>query len=522
MSTEHATHSTQRVTRIASCFSRLINPIIIKEMRGQMRGPRAFVVLTLYLAGLGGLTYGLYRLTLYTLTRYSGVSIQSAYIGQILFSGLALLVLLCICFITPSLTAGAISGENERRTYDMLLSTPLRPLSILWGKMVASLMWIFMLILAAVPLSSIIFVFGGIALRDIIQVIGLLGLVAVTYGSIGMFFSALTQRTGLATIFTYLVVMFCVFGGMFVWIAANVLGVSQVVPRQLLCFSPINALASAIITPEMNMYGGPWPISLMMFLGGGDWFYSSDVLSRPLWQYTTAVYLAVTAVLWPVTAQLVKPIRRWRPGWRGWLVWLLTLLLAAGVLAIAFGTNWGSTGFKPPAPPPIPTAVPVAVGEPVDIPTPPPTPTPIPLPTPPSSEEVKEMLEGFVVQNIMQNLMPADYNLLSDSGAFCDLEVLELAGFAPDGTQIQAALWAYCRVYTVEDGELQAGAGVSIPLVVSLTWRPDGRWGVESYYLHAANMLSPGVRQRLLENPYDESAGEARLRERAQKELLEE
>ncbi|MCX7680823.1 MAG: ABC transporter permease [Anaerolineae bacterium] len=517
MSTEHAARS-------MPYLARFINPIIIKEMRGQMRGPRAFVVLTLYLAGLGILTYGLYRLTLTSFAQYAGVTPQSAYLGQILFSSLALLILLCICFITPSLTAGAISGENERRTYDMLLSTPLRPISILWGKMVASLMWIFMLILAAVPLSSIIFVFGGIALRDIIQVIGLLGLVAITYGSVGMFFSALTRRTGQATVFTYLLVMLCVFGGMFVWVAANILGIAQTFPRQILSFSPVNALASAIITPEMSVYGAPWPISLMMFLGGGDWLYSAEVLSRPLWQYTTAVYLALTAVLWLVTVQLVKPVRRWRLGWRGWLVWLLVLLLVAGGLAITFGTAWGSTGFKPStAPVPVPTAAPVAfeAASHIDTAPLPPTPTPPPPPPlPPSAAEVEDMLEGFVVQNVMQNLMPPDYHLLSNVGAFCDLEMLELTEILTDRSHIQTALWAYCRVYSVEDGELRAGAGVSMPLVVSLIWQPDGTWGVESYYLHAANLLSPMVRQRLVKDPYDEAAGEARLREQAQERLL--
>ena len=36
-----------------------INPIIVKEIRGQMRGPRAFWVLTAYLLGLALFTYGL-------------------------------------------------------------------------------------------------------------------------------------------------------------------------------------------------------------------------------------------------------------------------------------------------------------------------------------------------------------------------------------------------------------------------------------------------------------------------------
>lgn len=512
---------------LASCLiSRLINPIIIKEMRGQMRGPRAFIILTAYLAGLGGLTYALYRMTLTSFAGYTGVSPQSAYVGQTLFYGLAFLVLLCVCFITPTLTAGAISGEQERRTYDMLLSTPLRPFSILWGKMVASLMWIFMLILAAVPLSSLIFIFGGIALRDIIQVIGILGLVAVTYGSLGMFFSALTRRTGQATVFTYLIVMAFIFGGVFFWVGSNIMGRGDVMPRGLACLSPIGALASALITPEGTL--GPVGGLSMLLVGGTDWFHSSGRLFRPLWQYTTAVYLALTVMLWLVTAQLVRPVRRWRLGWKGWLLRLFIVLLLAGELGVVFGSDWGTTGLRAssPQPFPAPTAVPVAsvpvAWEVVDLPTatPPPTPTPVPLPTPPSPAEVEEMLEGFVVQNLMQNIMPQDYERLFNAGAFCDLEVLDISGFAPDGRQVQASLWVYCRVYSAEDGELQPGVGLSLPLVASLFYDQNGLWRLDSYYIHAANMLSPEVRQHLLVHPYDEAMGEARLRERAREALL--
>ena len=41
--------------------------------------------------------------------------------------------------MTPSFAAGAITGEKERKTYEMLLASPLKPGAIVVGKMVASL-----------------------------------------------------------------------------------------------------------------------------------------------------------------------------------------------------------------------------------------------------------------------------------------------------------------------------------------------------------------------------------------------
>ena len=98
-----------------SLFKRLrpgLNPIIIKELRSRMRGWRAFAVLTAVLLLLGGISYLLYRIVLSSL-RYSSTPL-SPVIGQALFAGLSVVELLMICFVTPAITAGSISGEQER------------------------------------------------------------------------------------------------------------------------------------------------------------------------------------------------------------------------------------------------------------------------------------------------------------------------------------------------------------------------------------------------------------------------
>ena len=41
--------------------------------------------------------------------------------------------------MAPSFAAGSITGEKERKTYEMLLASPLRPGAIVLGKLVASL-----------------------------------------------------------------------------------------------------------------------------------------------------------------------------------------------------------------------------------------------------------------------------------------------------------------------------------------------------------------------------------------------
>ena len=97
-----------------------VNPIIIKELRSRMRGPRAFITLTVILLLIGGLMYAMMQIILST-SRYT--NILSPVVGQSMFAALAYLELFMICAITPAVTSGAISSEKEKQTYEMLMAT---------------------------------------------------------------------------------------------------------------------------------------------------------------------------------------------------------------------------------------------------------------------------------------------------------------------------------------------------------------------------------------------------------------
>jgi hypothetical protein len=105
-------------------------------------------------------------------------------------------------------------------------------------------------------------------------------------------------------------------------------------------------------------------------------------LARPLWQYTVALYGAISVVLYLLTTQLVKPVRRWRIGRRGWLVVALVTLIVGGGLFRIFrhGTGGGLGAGITPTPPPA-RAFPVIRG--IEVPPPPPVPTPTPFDAPP-------------------------------------------------------------------------------------------------------------------------------------------
>jgi len=313
-----------------------INPIIVKELRSRMRGARAFAILTGVLLLLGVVSYALYRIVLATST-YSS-SPLSPQIGQILFVALAFLELMMVCFIAPAVTAGAISGERERQTYEMLLTTPLRPTSILWGKLVSALSYVFLLIFAAVPLASLVFIFGGVSLREMFKALIILLAVTVMLGVVGVFMSAWLGRTARATVASYLVVLALLIGPVFIYILVGVLRQAEP-PRWLLIPNPVSALFSALSPsmPSDGLSGFFW--SLGMGLGGNLALLSGTSATgvpRPLYHYTLPLYGALTLGLYFGATRLVRPTQRWRLGWRAVLITIAVLALFGGLVAGVF------------------------------------------------------------------------------------------------------------------------------------------------------------------------------------------
>lgn len=311
-----------------------INPILIKELRSRMRGGRAFLTLTIILVFLSIFSYAVARLA--TAANQFSSSPISPQIGQTVFAGLAFLLLFIICAVTPAITANAISEEKEKLTFDMLLATPLHPVGILWGKLLSSMIYVFLLIFAALPIASLVFTYGGVNIRDMLKTVLVLLAVTLMIGMTGLFLSALLGRSGRAVATTYIVVLLLVLAPLFLAAGASMFG--QVQPPRLLLFpSPISALVSAMspsVNPQ-NLVGFSW-----MF-GGTYWIMASppisfDSIPRPLYHYSLPLYLATSLVLYLLASRLVLPARRWQIRWHEWVLALVVLLGFTGILALGY------------------------------------------------------------------------------------------------------------------------------------------------------------------------------------------
>jgi len=321
---------------IKSIFNRRweTNPIIVKELRSRMRGGRAFATLTVTLILLTIVGYAVYRMTLAS-SIYSSSPV-SPLIGQSLFAGLSFLLLLIIAAITPSVTAAEISAEKEKQTYEMLMTTPLLPASILWGKLISSLSYVFLILFAAIPLASLVFIYGGVSIRDMVKTLLALFVIAVLFGVIGLFFSALFNRSSQATVVSYLVIALLLFGPLFAGILSGAMRQSDP-PRWMLAPSPLMVISSTF-SSSVN----PQSISSAFYMLGSPIYWlmgsapiSQDSIPRPIYHYVLPFYLLVTILLYLLTSRLVKPVRRWQIQWSEAV--LALVLILGFVSAVSMG-----------------------------------------------------------------------------------------------------------------------------------------------------------------------------------------
>ena len=175
-----------------------LNPVMLKELRGRMRGLRGFAIITIFL-----ILMSFFTILLYLLRVPQGGAVVTGELGRLLFIGVLFIELMLIIFIVPALTAGAITSERERKTYDLLQTTLITKAAFVVGKMQSALGYIMLLLLSAIPLQSIAFLFGGVSEAEMILALLILAVSAMALGAFGMFFSSVTERTLSATVRAY-------------------------------------------------------------------------------------------------------------------------------------------------------------------------------------------------------------------------------------------------------------------------------------------------------------------------------
>jgi ABC-type transport system involved in multi-copper enzyme maturation permease subunit len=186
------------------------NPVTVKELRGRMRGRKAFIILTIHLTVMSGIITLIYFAFASASSNPYGPQPTDA--GKAVFGAVVLIQAIMVLFMGPGATAGAISGEKERQTYDILRTTLLTAEEFVSGKLLSALSYVFLLVIASIPLQSIALLLGGVALSELIIAQLLIIVSAVAYALFGLYASSILKSTLAASVATYGTAIFFTLG----------------------------------------------------------------------------------------------------------------------------------------------------------------------------------------------------------------------------------------------------------------------------------------------------------------------
>jgi ABC-type transport system involved in multi-copper enzyme maturation permease subunit len=268
----------------------LNNPLLRRELRQRMRTRRAPWLVTGYLGAMTALTFGL----LYESMQGQLLLLQPAR-GEQVFAILSMLQLTVALFLTPAFAAGAVSGERERQTLPVLLTTPLRITDLLIGKILSSSALLVLLMVTALPLYSVVFLFGGAVPQEAFAVFAFQVFNVVWTAAMGVMWSALTLRSGWSTVLSYATVAW-------ILVLTGVIGLGL---RWLSAHYPIDWFAERWSNVLLHLN----PLWVMAVLEN----MVKDPAVPPAWLQYCGVYTACLLILAAAAAW------RLRPG--AWLSW---------------------------------------------------------------------------------------------------------------------------------------------------------------------------------------------------------
>ncbi|RIK86706.1 MAG: ABC transporter permease [Planctomycetota bacterium] len=190
------------------------NPVLQHELITNLRMTRGFVLLFAYVALLGMLVYAAWPAE-QTLDLARPEEAQK--LVNLFFLGQYLLISL----MTPSFAAGALTGERERESYEMLLASPLRAGAIVLGKFAASLVPLLELMICSLPIVMLCLPLGGVSPYEVLTAYLAMFFSIALFGMISLWSSSYFTRTSASLVASYMMILPLALAGVLAWQALS-------------------------------------------------------------------------------------------------------------------------------------------------------------------------------------------------------------------------------------------------------------------------------------------------------------
>ncbi len=296
-----------------------LNPIVKKDVKVQSRSMKICWGVFAYELILA-LVFFFAMTIIQQESRYSMNNIYSAMVW--LYPVLAVTQLVILGVVVPVRTASSISGEKERQTFDIMMTTSMTPFSIIAGKVTTAIVQSMLFVLASMPVMALSFIIGGMSWAYLLWFLGIALLVSLFAASIGILCSALCKKSISAVIMSYGFYLFffivtvlplIVYEIIEAGASWNMSGTQSNYIRAWLClFLMLNPIVYIVDFFAHVMMGESWAASILDLVSatqprGLFHFISSGYVWMIL---STVLYLAISALFLFLAARRINPVGR--------------------------------------------------------------------------------------------------------------------------------------------------------------------------------------------------------------------
>ena len=274
-----------------------INPITKKDIKITSRGKRFFIELFIYEVIV------MIAFIIAIDTFFGKGNVKSADYNSFsgLFPAVSIVQMIIVSFIIPVMTGASISGEKERQTFDIMLTTAMKPFSIVWGKLSSVDIRVLMFVIASLPLVAVSFVSGSISWSMLFMFIGMMVVYSFFVASIGIYASAICRKSMTAIILSFTIMFFMALGTILI-AAVEIISFGKLIISSIfLLFNPVLYFEELFMIANGKMYF----ISVSSFedLASFDKGYSWILIS-------TIAMIIMTVLFMYLAARRIDPLKR--------------------------------------------------------------------------------------------------------------------------------------------------------------------------------------------------------------------
>lgn len=273
-----------------------VNPITKREIKITARGMRFFIEILVFEVILM-LTF---IVALNSIFGSGNVSSSDYNRFSRLFPTVAIAELIIMSFVIPVMTGAAISGEKERQTFDIMLTTAIKPFQIVWGKLLSVIVRIMMFAIAAIPLMAVSFVSGSISWGVLFAYIGMVTVYAFFSASIGIFASSVCRKSMTAIIFSFVILFFVTLGTLLIAFFEMVIFSKLLFGSLLLLINPVMyfGILFSIASGSEKAFSLVKSLDSMEINANAGWLIAA-----------TFLYIVIAILFMVLSARKINPVK---------------------------------------------------------------------------------------------------------------------------------------------------------------------------------------------------------------------